>query len=58
MANTYYQTPAIRIRLSLVIMVFGLISAGMLVRSTWLQIIHDPKLAKLARRQFESKIIM
>jgi cell division protein FtsI (penicillin-binding protein 3) len=58
MGTTSYQTPAIRIRLSLVIGVFGLISAGMLVRSTWLQILHDPKLAQLARRQFESKILM
>jgi cell division protein FtsI (penicillin-binding protein 3) len=58
MGNSNYQTPAIRIRLSLVIGVFGLISAGMLVRSTWLQILHDPKLAQLARRQFESKILM
>jgi cell division protein FtsI (penicillin-binding protein 3) len=58
MSVASYQTPAIRIRLSLVIGVFGLISAGMLVRSVWLQILHDPKLSTLARRQFESKIIM
>jgi cell division protein FtsI (penicillin-binding protein 3) len=47
-----------RIRLSLVIGVFALISVGMLVRSTWLQIIHDPKLERLARRQFQSRIEM
>ncbi len=58
MGTAFYQTPSIRIRLSLVISVFGLISVGMLVRSTWLQIIHDPKLSTLARRQFESKILM
>ncbi len=58
MSTTSYQTPAMRIRLSLVIAVFALISIGMLVRSTWLQIIHDPKLETLARRQFQSKILM
>jgi cell division protein FtsI (penicillin-binding protein 3) len=47
-----------RIRLSLVICVFALLAVGMLVRSTWIQIIHDPKLETLARRQFESKILM
>ena len=53
-----YQTSSMRIRLSLVIGVFALISVGMLVRSTYLQIIHDPKLERLARRQFQSKILM
>lgn len=47
-----------RIRLSLVIGVFALISVGMLVRSTWLQIIHDPRLERLASRQFQGKILM
>ncbi len=47
-----------RIRLSLVICVFAVLAVGMLVRSTWIQIIHDPKLETLARRQFESKILM
>ena len=56
-AEYFYQTPKVRIRLSLVIGVFALISVGMLVRSTWLQIIHDPKLETLGRRQFESKIV-
>ncbi len=54
----FHQTPAIRIRLSFVIGVFALISVGMLVRSTWLQIIHDPKLENLARKQFQSKILV
>ena len=54
----FYQTPNIRIRLSLVIATFGLLSVGMLVRSTWLQIIHDPKLENLANKQFQSKILM
>lgn len=58
MSTQSYQTPAMRIRLSLVIGVFALISLGMLCRSTWLQIIHDPKLENLGRRQFQSKIIM
>ena len=53
----FYQTPSVRIRLSLVISVFALISVSMLVRSTWLQLIHDPKLESLGRRQFESKIL-
>ena len=53
----FYQTPSVRIRLSLVISVFALISVSMLVRSTWLQLIHDPKLENLGRRQFESKIL-
>ena len=30
----------------------------MLVRSTWIQIIHDPKLESLAQKQFQSKILM
>jgi cell division protein FtsI (penicillin-binding protein 3) len=30
----------------------------MLVRSTWLQIMHDPKLENLANKQFQSKILM
>ncbi|MBC7397867.1 MAG: PASTA domain-containing protein [Bdellovibrionales bacterium] len=54
----FHSTPSIRIRLSLVICVFALLSIGMLVRSTWLQIIHDPKLTSLAKRQFQSKILM
>jgi cell division protein FtsI (penicillin-binding protein 3) len=54
----FYQTPSIRIRLSLVIATFGLLSCGMLVRSTWLQIMHDPKLENLANKQFQSKILM
>ncbi len=58
MNTASYQTPAMRIRLSLVICVFALLAVGMLVRSTWIQIIHDPKLETLARRQFESKILM
>lgn len=57
-AKHFYQTPAVRIRLSFVISVFAVISVGMLVRSTWLQIIHDPKLESLGRRQFESRILM
>lgn len=54
----FYQTPSIKIRLSLVIAAFGFLSVGMLVRSTWLQIIHDPKLEALAQKQFQSKILM
>jgi cell division protein FtsI (penicillin-binding protein 3) len=54
----FYQTPSIRIRLSLVISAFALISVGMLARSTWIQIIHDPKLENLANKQFQSKILM
>ena len=54
----FHSTPAIRIRLSFVICVFALLSIGMLVRSTWLQIIHDPKLENLARRQFQAKILV
>ncbi len=54
----FHSTPSIRIRLSFVICIFALLSIGMLVRSTWLQIIHDPKLTNLARRQFQSKILM
>jgi len=56
--STFHQTPSIRIRLSLVIGVFALISVGMLVRSTWIQIIGDPKLESLAKKQFQSKILM
>jgi cell division protein FtsI (penicillin-binding protein 3) len=53
----FHHTPSIRIRLSLVIATFGLLSIGMLMRSTWIQIIHDPKLENLAQKQFQSKII-
>ncbi len=56
--TTYYQTPAIRLRLSIVITVFGAISVGMLGRSTYLQIWGDPKLENLARRQFQSHVMM
>jgi cell division protein FtsI (penicillin-binding protein 3) len=56
--NTFYQTPAVRIRLSWVIAVFALISFGMLCRSTYLQIWGDTKLENLARKQFQSKILM
>ena len=56
--TSFYQTPAMRIRLSLVIGVFALLSVGMLVRSTYLQIWGDSKLENLARRQFQSKILM
>lgn len=58
MSNSFYQTPSIRIRLSLVIGVFGLISVGMLGRSTYLQIWGDPKLENLARKQFQSRVMM
>jgi cell division protein FtsI (penicillin-binding protein 3) len=57
-SSAFYQTPAVRVRLSCVIGVFALISIGMLGRSTYLQIIGDPKLEHLAKRQFESKILM
>ncbi len=55
---TYYQTPSIRTRLSIVITVFGAISVGMLGRSTYLQIWGDSKLETLARRQFQSHVMM
>ena len=55
---SFHQTPAIRIRLSLVIAVFGLISFGMLIRSTYIQVLGDPKLESLAKKQFQSKILM
>ncbi len=58
MSSTFYQTPAIRIRLSAVIGVFALISCGMLVRSTWIQIWGDARLENLAKKQFQSKILM
>ena len=53
-----HKTASIRIRLSIVITAFALLSLGMLVRSTWIQIIHDPKLESLAQKQFQSKILM
>ncbi|MBS1959740.1 MAG: hypothetical protein JST80_09735 [Bdellovibrionales bacterium] len=56
--TAFYQTPSIRIRLSLVIGVFAVIALGMLGRSTWIQIIGDPKLENLAKKQFESKMVM
>ncbi len=55
---SFYQTPSIRIRLSLVIGLFGVISIGMLGRSTYLQILGDPKLENLARKQFQSHVMM
>lgn len=54
----FYQTSSIRIRLSLVIGVFALISVGMISRSTYLQVWGDEKLENLANRQFQSKILM
>lgn len=57
-ASAFYQTPAVRVRLSIVIGIFALISLGMVGRATWIQIIGDPKLEGLAKRQFESKILM
>ena len=56
--NSFYQTPSIRVRLSMVIGLFGVISVGMLGRSTYLQILGDPKLENLARRQFQSHVIL
>ena len=56
--NSIYQTSSIRIRLSLVISLFVLISVGMLGRSTYLQIWGDPKLENLARKQFQSRVMM
>jgi cell division protein FtsI (penicillin-binding protein 3) len=56
--NSFYQTPSIRIRLSMVIGLFGVISIGMLGRSTYLQIWGDPKLENLARKQFQSHVRM
>lgn len=57
-SSSFYQTPSIRIRLSLVIGLFGLISVGMLGRSTYIQIWGDPKLENLARKQFQSRVMM
>ncbi len=54
----YYQTPSIRNRLSVVIGLFGVLSIGMLGRSTYLQIWGDPKLENLARKQFQSRVMM
>jgi cell division protein FtsI (penicillin-binding protein 3) len=56
--TAFYQTSSIRIRLSLVIGVFALISIGMVTRSTYLQVWGDDKLENLAQRQFQSKILM
>jgi cell division protein FtsI (penicillin-binding protein 3) len=56
--SAFYQTSSIRIRLSLVIGVFALISVGMVARSTYLQVWGDDKLENLAQRQFQSKILM
>jgi len=56
--SNYYQTPAIRTRLSFVIGVFGVLSVGMLGRSTYLQIWGDSKLENLARKQFQSRVMM
>ncbi len=54
-ASHFYQTPSIRIRLSIVVIAFACIGVGMLCRSTWIQIIGDPKLENLAKRQFHTK---
>jgi cell division protein FtsI (penicillin-binding protein 3) len=54
----YYQTPSIRNRLSVVIGLFGVLSVGMLGRSTYLQIWGDPKLENLARKQFQSRMMI
>ena len=56
--DAFHQTPAIRIRLSLVICVFALVSIGMLYRSLTIQILGEAKLDNLAKKQFESKIVM
>ena len=56
--NSFYQTPSIRIRLSMVIVLFATISVGMLGRSTYIQIWGDPKLENLARKQFQSRVMM
>jgi len=56
--NSFYQTPSIRIRLSMVIGLFATISVGMLGRSTYIQIWGDPKLENLARKQFQSRVMM
>lgn len=58
MSATFYQTPAVRIRLSAVIGIFALISVGMLIRSTYLQVWGDSRLESLAKKQFQSKILM
>ena len=55
---SFYQTPSIRIRLTMVICLFGMISIGMLGRSTYIQIWGDPKLESLARKQFQSHVMM
>jgi cell division protein FtsI (penicillin-binding protein 3) len=56
--TSFYQIQSIRIRLSMVIGLFGVISMGMLGRSTYLQIWGDPKLENLARKQFQSRVMM
>ncbi len=55
---SFYQTDSIRIRLSVVVLAFACISLGMAGRSTWLQIIGDPKLESLGKKQFESKFLV
>jgi cell division protein FtsI (penicillin-binding protein 3) len=54
----FYQTPAIRIRLTVVILAFAVLAVGMLARSTWIQLIGDPKLEVLAKKQFQSKLVL
>lgn len=56
--TSFYQIQSIRIRLSMVIGLFGVISMGMLGRSTYLQIWGDPKLENLARKQFQSRVMI
>jgi len=57
-STAFYHPSSIRIRLSLVIGVFALVSVGMLARSTYLQIWRGGKLENLAQRQFQSKVLM
>lgn len=56
--TSFYQIQSIRIRLSMVIGLFGMISVGMLGRSTYIQIWGDPKLENLARKQFQSRVML
>ena len=57
-STAFYHPSSIRIRLSLVIGIFALVSVGMLARSTYLQIWRGGKLENLAQRQFQSKVLM
>lgn len=52
------QIASTRNRLTFVVMIFATLAVVMMSRMAWIQVIGDPRLEKLAKRQFQSQVLI